>query len=87
MSARSTVPRDSLPDQSDALWVCYRCEMIGGSDEAERHVERTNHRVDQLDQATSDTIREEWKANRLSHVAALVAVASDQKLSDPKEDR
>jgi hypothetical protein len=41
------------------LWVCHRCQMIGSDPEAERHVTLTGHRVDQLDQKTSDAVRAE----------------------------
>jgi hypothetical protein len=51
----------SAPSNKARLWVCHPCRMIGDNDAAERHVELKGHRIEQLDQETSDAVREEWE--------------------------
>jgi hypothetical protein len=48
------------PVTKPRLWVCHPCRMIGDNAAAERHVELKGHRVEQLDQETSDAVRAEW---------------------------
>ena len=51
----------SLSDHSSRLWVCHEHEMIGNQQEAHGHRQAHGCEVVELDQATSDAVREEWR--------------------------
>jgi hypothetical protein len=49
------------------------CRMIGDNAAAERHVELKGHRVEQLDQETSDAVRDEWEKQEIAMFDPAIA--------------
>lgn len=61
---------------SKPLWVCHRCELIGSGMQAARHSDATDHPIEQLDEATSEAVKDEQeRRSPLPTAADFIAYA------------
>lgn len=64
-----------ISGKSERLWACHAHQMIGNEHEARVHAVAHDCEPEQLDQETSDAVRDEWAKARADRIAAFMAMA------------
>lgn len=78
MAASSCLRRTGatmMPDLNPRLFACHGHMMIGNQQEAHGHRLAHGCEVEELDQETSDAIRELWRKEQYDRVGALIVHA------------
>lgn len=60
-AAEGTLMAKPVKKPNDNLWVCHECELVGDSAGATRHVETTNHPVEEVPAEETRRIRALWR--------------------------